>query len=434
MTRTSEQAGRRTRASDDAAPAPEVPAGTRLLFLTTEGFAPTVHDAQVLDLLRALDGVGLRFDLMVMDPLLLRTLLDRAGRARLRRLASAVPGRLVVRPYVPFEDRAGAPVARLLLRRHLRGQRPALVHARGLWAAYAALGAARRLPRGLVRVVYDARGDHEAEHAFHVAGRGDARDRRVRPGLARIRRAEAIVCRRAARVLCVSDALRDVLEARHPGTAAKADVIPCGVDDLRFRPDPAARAAARQRLGLGDKFVVCYAGALGPYHLPEQVVRAGAVARRVRHDAHLLLVTPEVERGRALAAAVGLGPDAATVVAASHDEVPALLNAADVGLLLRREDPVNAVASPTKLAEYLACGLPVIVSDGIGDASALVREERVGEVVRDVDDPVALERALRRLIDEGPSRRAVAVLARARLARSAFLDVYRRVYAEAAAP
>lgn len=433
MTRTAARDGARERASALAPEGPAVPAGTRLLFLSTEGFAPTVHDGQVLDLLRALDRVGLRFDLLLMDPLLPRTLLGRAGRARLRRLAAALPGRLILRPYVPFDDRAGAPIARLLLRRHLRGGGPALVHARGLWAAYAALGAARRLPPGQVRVVYDARGDHEAEHAFHVAGRGDARDRRVRPGLARIRRAEAIVCARAARVLCVSSALRDVLEARHPGTAARADVIPCGVDDLRFRPDPAARAEARRRLGLGERFVVCYAGALGPYHLPEQVVRAGAVARRVRPDAHLLLVTPEVERGRALAAAAGLGPDAATVVAAAHDEVPALLNAADVGLLLRRRDPVNAVASPTKLAEYLACGLPVIVSDGIGDASALVREGRAGEVVRDVDDPAAIERALRRLMDEAPSRRAVAVLARARLARSAFLDVYRRVYAAALA-
>ncbi|MCW8139736.1 MAG: hypothetical protein KIT58_12630, partial [Planctomycetota bacterium] len=85
MTRTAARDGARERASALAPEGPTVPAGTRLLFLSTEGFAPTVHDGQVLDLLRALDRVGLRFDLLLMDPLLPRTLLGRAGRARLRR-------------------------------------------------------------------------------------------------------------------------------------------------------------------------------------------------------------------------------------------------------------------------------------------------------------------------------------------------------------
>ncbi len=237
------------------------------------------------------------------------------------------------------------------------------------------------------------------------------------------------MCARAARVLCVSTALRDVLEGRHPGVRDKADVIPCGHDDARFGLDPAARAAARARLGLGERFVVVYAGSLVPYQLPEHVLRVGAIARRLRPDAHLLLLTPEVARGQALAGAAGLGPEAVTVFAAAHDEVPALLNAADVGLLLRRPDPVNAVASPTKLAEYLACGLPVLVSEGIGDASDLVRECQGGEVLRDVDDTVAIERALRRLMDEPPSRRSIAGFARARLARSAFLPRYAALYA-----
>lgn len=422
----------RTRTRAAAAPSFTAPPGTRLLFLTTEGFPRTVHDAQVLDLLRALDGVGLRFDLLAMDPLLPRTLLTRDGRARLRRLAAALPGRLLLRPYLPFEDRVGAPLARLVLRRHLaralRGEERVVVHARGLWAAYAALRAARRAP-GQVQVVYDARGDYEAEHAFHVAGRGDADDRRVLAGRARLRRAEAIVCDRAARVLCVSRALREVLEARHPGARDKAVVIPCGYDEARFGLDPAARAATRARLGLEARFVVAYAGSLVPYQLPEQLVQVGVIARQVRPDAHLLLITPEVERGRALAQAAGLPPEAVTVRAAAHDEVPALLNAADLGLLLRRPDPVNAVASPTKLAEYLACGLPVLVSDGVGDSSDLVREARAGEVLRDVDDRVALERALRRLMDEPPARAATAAFARARLARSAFLSAYVDLYA-----
>jgi hypothetical protein len=40
----------------------------------------------------------------------------------------------------------------------------------------------------------------------------------------------------------------------------------------------------------------------------------------------------------------------------TREDVPRLLPAADLGLLLRKSDAVNAVASPVKFGEYLACG------------------------------------------------------------------------------
>jgi glycosyltransferase involved in cell wall biosynthesis len=57
------------------------------------------------------------------------------------------------------------------------------------------------------------------------------------------------------------------------------------------------------------------------------------------------------------------------------------LQEAHAGLLLRREDPVNQVASPTKFGEYLAAGLPVLLTEGIGDFSALVEKEGLGMIV-----------------------------------------------------
>ena len=54
------------------------------------------------------------------------------------------------------------------------------------------------------------------------------------------------------------------------------------------------------------------------------------------------------------------------------------LSAADFGLLLRENNIVNNVASPTKFAEYLMAGLPVIISNGIGDFSYFVRFKNVG--------------------------------------------------------
>lgn len=392
------------------------------VFLATEGFPSTVYDAQVVDLLRALDGAGLRFDMVDYDPLLPRTLATSQGRERVERLRAALPGRLVVRPFVPWEDRLGAPQATLTLRRLLAGA-PRLVHARGLVAAWLACRAAAG--RRDVAVVYDARGDAVAEHRFHHAGHGAGEA----PGLGRILRMEGEVIARAARVFAVSQALVDVLAGRHPQVSGKARVFPCACDAERFRPDPAARARWREELGLTERWVLVYAGSLIPYQLPERVAVAGRIAHMARPDAHLLLLTPDPIRAATLLQAADLPPGSWTVRAASHAEMPGLLAAADAGLLLRRDDPVNAVASPTKLAEYLAAGLPVLVSRGIGDLSAWVAAEGLGQVVDDPDDDVALLHALKRLREAPPAPARVAAAAREHLSRARFLPAYLEEYA-----
>lgn len=396
------------------------------VFLGTEGFPATVYDAQVLDLLRALDGIGLRFDLVNYDPLLPRTLASAEGRARVERLRAALPGGLFVRPFVPWEDRIGAPQAVASLRA-LLGDPPRLIHARGLLAAWLACRAAGR--RDDVAVIWDARGDTVAEHRFHHGGHGAA----DAPGLARVLRMEGEVAARAARVFAVSQALVDALAARHPQVSGKARVFPCACDTARFRPDPAARARWRAELGLEERWVLVYAGSLIPYQLPERVAIAGRIAHLAggtdRPPAHLLLLTPDVVRAATLLQAADLPPGSWTVRAAGHAEMPGLLAAADAGLLLRRRDPVNAVASPTKLAEYLAVGLPVLVSEGIGDLSGWVAREGLGQVLADPDDDVALLHALQRLREAPPDPARVAALAREQLGRERFLPAYREEYA-----
>jgi hypothetical protein len=64
---------------------------------------------------------------------------------------------------------------------------------------------------------------------------------------------------------------------------------------------------------------------------------------------------------RAYAYTLGLNDHDFRIIKVPHEAVPAHLNAADIGFLIRDDCVVNRVASPTKLGEYLSCGLPVIV-------------------------------------------------------------------------
>ena len=64
------------------------------------------------------------------------------------------------------------------------------------------------------------------------------------------------------------------------------------------------------------------------------------------------------------------------------EDVYSVLCACDYGVLFREDSVTNKVASPTKFAEYLASGLKVLISERIGDYSALVSENEIGQVIR----------------------------------------------------
>ena len=60
------------------------------------------------------------------------------------------------------------------------------------------------------------------------------------------------------------------------------------------------------------------------------------------------------------------------------EEVGSLMIVADYGILIREESVTNQVASPVKFAEYLACGLQVLISEGIGDFTDFVKQQNCG--------------------------------------------------------
>ena len=84
-----------------------------------------------------------------------------------------------------------------------------------------------------------------------------------------------------------------------------------------------------------------------------------------------------------------------------YRELSRYLRHADVGLIPFRLGEISAGATPGKLYQYLAAGLPVVATDFLDDEGA--REH----VYSSPDDAVAFVQAVERAIDEdGEDRRA----------------------------
>jgi glycosyltransferase involved in cell wall biosynthesis len=158
-------------------------------------------------------------------------------------------------------------------------------------------------------------------------------------------------------------------------------VIPTCADLDRFAPG-APDPQLRRTLGLDAAFVVGYAGTMSNWYLREETLSYLAWLSRTFDRMKALVVTREDHaRLRADALRAGLPADRLVLTRASLDEMPALLRLMDVGVFFIRECFSKRASAATRLAEFLGCGVPVVINDGIGDSGEIVRDERVGVVL-----------------------------------------------------
>jgi glycosyltransferase involved in cell wall biosynthesis len=145
-------------------------------------------------------------------------------------------------------------------------------------------------------------------------------------------------------------------------------------------------------------FLLGYAGSASGVYLLDDMLRFFGILRQERPDARLLMVNRlDHEAIRAGAEALGCA-DAVEIVAANHDEVPHQIARMSAGMALYKRAYSRVACAPTKLAEYLGCGVPCVASDGVGDMAEVIESENVGVVIRDQTD-VGLRSAVRQLLD-----------------------------------
>ncbi len=210
---------------------------------------------------------------------------------------------------------------------------------------------------------------------------------------------EAHVFRSADRVCVVSGVLGDMLQDL--GVARERILVtPNGVHlELYDYPDrAAARRAARRDLGLAPQaeqlapeLVLGFVGYYRAWHRLDLVI--GALAAPELAGARLVLVGDGPARAELERAAAERGVAGRVHFAGrrAHAAIPGLLPAFDVALV----PAINPYASPLKLHEYMAAGLPSIAPDQPNLREVLTDGENA--LLVPAGEPDALKRALVRL-------------------------------------
>lgn len=243
-----------------------------------------------------------------------------------------------------------------------------------------------------------------------------------------VKRLEGAGIKRADQIVVLTERMRAWLISQRLKRSEQIQVIPCCVDFQRF-------AQTQTTPKNSARFEVVYAGSLIGLYLVEEMGRFFKALKSLQPDAFLriLSVSPAEQGANALHRA-GLEDKEFEILAVPPEQVPLHLSAARLGVSFRKSTFAQIAASPTKIPEYLAAGLPVICNSGIGDMDELVEQEGVGVVLRTFDDGAYEEAAVKALAlarDASIQERAQQVARQhfdlITVGGRSYIDVYRRL-------
>jgi glycosyltransferase involved in cell wall biosynthesis len=250
-----------------------------------------------------------------------------------------------------------------------------VIHARAHVPAAMGL-VATRVTRA--RLIFDIRGLMAEEYVD--AGRWD-------PGSLRVRLTKAVeraaIARADAAVVLTPEA-KALLFGDDDDPSV--EVIPCCVDLNRIGSTLADRPRLRSVYGLNGKIAMVYVGKLGKPYMQREMARFFRVAASLGQPMHFLIISQSA--GSLLVkelAALDVPSSDYTLMHVAPKELGPVLVAADCGIAFRLAAPSAVAASPTKIGEYLAAGLPVAASSGIPTIERLLRDG-IGVVVEKHSD------------------------------------------------
>jgi glycosyltransferase involved in cell wall biosynthesis len=297
----------------------------------------------------------------------------------------------------------------LFVQRHVNRTRPDIVHGRGhVPTLMGALG--RKLSKHEPTLLFDIRGFFPEEYTdagiWPENGVMYRAAKRVEQWLLKQSDGFVVLTDKARKILfpetepgsSLDDAkvraprsanmIRRTGEGYRDRVGRPVEVIPCCVDFTRFaEANGQSRDDVRLELGVGDRRVLAYVGSFGGWYLTNEMLNFVKVAKE--HDARtlvLILTARNEDQVAAKLRSMDIADEDFLVKSVNPADVPLYLRATDLAVSFIKACYSKQSSSPTKIAEYLACGVPVVANRGVGDIDELIGGNGIGVLVDDFSD------------------------------------------------
>ena len=168
----------------------------------------------------------------------------------------------------------------------------------------------------------------------------------------------------------------------------KITVIPCCVDTELFHPSEILQNEVvdlRKELNINKSdFVLSYLGSIGTWYLLDEMLDFYKQLVNAKPNAKFLFITKEKsEFIKHKCQEKLINTNSVIIKSATREKVPLYLSLSTISLFFIKPVFSKQASSPTKLAELMSMGIPVICNAGVGDVDKIYENTNFGALVHE---------------------------------------------------
>ncbi len=208
-----------------------------------------------------------------------------------------------------------------------------------------------------------------------------------------VKRLERYLFRAADHIVTLTEAsVPKIIEFGYWDTKVpKISVIPTCTDLDRFKP----------LLDLPKKtpFTFGYVGSIGTWYMFEETLALFSYILKIRPDARMIIVNRnDHDALRNLIVKFGLSLDRIEIIKSSYYEVVHNIQRMHAAGVLIKPCFSKIASAPTKLGEYLGCGVTCVGNKDVGDIEKIINKDKVGVVLKKFDI-LSLQNAAKKIVE-----------------------------------
>jgi glycosyltransferase involved in cell wall biosynthesis len=352
----------------------------QVLYITYDGLTDPLGQSQILPYLQHLSKHGYQF-----------TILSFEKRARYEKegvVVQAIADKAGIK-WVPLFFTAKPPVLSKMYDRYQMQQKALslykehrfeLVHCRSYVAAEIGLKLKQKFG---VKMLFDMRGFWADEKVDN--GQWNLRKPFYKRLYSFYKKKEKEFLLQADGIVSLTQAGNDYLVSQEGYEQLSITVIPCCADLQHFDYQAVSTDEVnRQKLRLGipaQAKVITYLGSVGGWYMTKEMFEFFALLSEKYSEYVMLILTkddPEIVKQKAKES--GVSPEKLFVTYSSRQQLPAYLGMCESSVFFIRPTFSKKASSPTKHAELMGMGIPVICND-IGDTGNIIQSTKTGILV-----------------------------------------------------
>ena len=209
-------------------------------------------------------------------------------------------------------------------------------------------------------------------------------------------------------------------------------VVPCCVDFDHFDPlkiEQTEIEELRKLIGIPKKdYVLTYVGSLGTRYMLLEMLSFFKVLKDKKPQASFLFVSKsETSAIEIICNQIGLDFNSIYITSCEYTQIPTYISIGNASVFFIVASFSGKAVSPTKQAEVLSLGLPIVANSGLGDTDTILDKTESGIILKEFNNE-EYERMVVKLFDFKKDKKDVRAAAKQFFTLESGIDKYHLVY------